>query len=106
MVNFEDKENYQNMEIFQDREIFRDRIIFQDVDGLVLKRVEIHVENQDTENFQDMEKFQDTKLSWIWIISWMWKLNIIHYIVQPSLKENKYVIGYIKYIPTHFINKC
>ena len=35
---------------------------FQDMECLVLKRVEVHVEIQDMQNFQDMENFQDIKI--------------------------------------------
>ena len=34
----------------------------------------------------------------IWKISRIWKLNIIHYIVQLSVEENSYVVEHIKSI--------
>ena len=36
-------------------EIFQDMENFQDIDGLLQKRVEIHVEIQDMETFQDRD---------------------------------------------------
>ena len=36
-------------------DIFQDMEIFLDMEGLVLKCVEIHVETQDMENFLDMK---------------------------------------------------
>ena len=39
------------------KDVFQDMKIFQDMESLVLKRVEIHVEIMDMEISQDMENF-------------------------------------------------
>ena len=60
----------------------------------------------DREIFQDMEIILDTEIMLDMDFLWILKLNIMHYIVQPSVKEKNYVIGHIKYVLMYFINSC
>ena len=59
------------------------------MEGLILKRVEIPIENQDTKN-------KEVKVA----------QHHTQYIVKHLVQENKYITKYINYTPTYFIKGC
>ena len=46
------------------------------------------------------------KLYSIWKFHRIWKLNIIQYIIQPTIEGKIYVVGHINYTLMNFINRC
>ena len=77
------------------------------MEGLVKKRVEIHVEIQDMEIFQDMKIIQNMEISLDMEIFLDIETKYHTLLYRTTIGRRKmYILKYIIYTLTHFINSC
>ena len=82
------------LNIWKGKKVWNNKDIYQDMEGLVIKRVEIHVEIKGMEIFQDMENFLDMEAQ-----------HHTLYLTNISRRKN-YVIRHITYARMSFVNIC